>query len=218
MMETREWTGPASDIRVDSSGMWHPSVAGDYFSRATTALASGDRAGAESALESIRRLREMDEGTERHSGSGKGGADRVEILRLELEGLLSLDADSAEAAIALVSEAATLDDSLPYEYGPPWPVAKPPRELLGEILLGLKRPADAQVEFEEALYRAPGRSLSIIGLIQAADGAGDADTAWKAYGQLESNWKEADPPVLSELHALREMLERAEAAASDSAG
>jgi cytochrome c-type biogenesis protein CcmH/NrfG len=45
---------------------------------------------------------------------------------------------------------------------------KPSHELLGEILLALHRPADAQREFTRALALAPKRTLSLAGAAQAA--------------------------------------------------
>ena len=59
-----------------------------------------------------------------------------------------------------------------FEFGPPV-VVKPARELAGELLLAAKKPAEAQKEFELSLRQAPGRSLSLGGLVSAREGRGD---------------------------------------------
>jgi tetratricopeptide (TPR) repeat protein len=89
------------------------------------------------------------------------------ILARELEATLLVNAGKAEQALPLLREAAAIEDSLPVEYGPP-DVVKPSHELLGEILLALHRPADAQREFTRALALAPKRTLSLAGAAQAA--------------------------------------------------
>jgi predicted Zn-dependent protease len=83
---------------------------------------------------------------------------------------------------------------MPYEFGPPVPV-KPSRELLGEMLLTLDRPAEAQKAFAAALRRAPGRALSLDGLARAAEKNGDAAAAADARATLKANWHRADAGV-----------------------
>ena len=67
--------------------------------------------------------------------------------------------------------------------------------LWGEVLLELGRPADAKVQFEKALARAPRRSLSLAGLARASKAAGDAESADKACGEIAVNYAAADLAV-----------------------
>jgi tetratricopeptide (TPR) repeat protein len=203
LVETRDWTGSAAVIRVDSTGLWQPSKAGDYFSVAASGLARGDRAAATAARDQIRLLTEDMLARDRVDGGNGHEADRMRIIGLELDALLHLDAGETDKALAAAAEAARADEQLPYEYGPPWPVVKPSGELYGEILLGLDRPAEAQEEFEKSLYAAPGRSLSLLGLVQAANRAGDTRAAAQALRHLEANWAQADPDVLEFVAELR---------------
>lgn len=89
------------------------------------------------------------------------------------------------------------------EFGPP-DVVKPSHELLGEVLLELKRPSEAQKEFVRALELAPGRARSLLGLGRAALAAGDSAVARKALGDLKRNWHSADAalPEVVELNRL----------------
>jgi tetratricopeptide (TPR) repeat protein len=75
---------------------------------------------------------------------------------------------------------------------PPYPVI-PATELSGDLLLNLKRPAEAVPHFRKALQRTPNRPKSIFGLARAAQALGDNTTAGERYQEFLSIWKDADP-------------------------
>src|SRR5204863_4112339 len=60
----------------------------------------------------------------------------------------------------------------------------PARELLGDMLLELKRPADALKEYEATQVREPERFRSYYGAAQAAAQSGDTAKAKKYFGKL----------------------------------
>ena len=60
----------------------------------------------------------------------------------------------------------------------------PARELLGEMLLELKRPADALKEFEASHVREPGRFRGYYGAAQAAAQSGDKAKAKRYFESL----------------------------------
>lgn len=103
----------------------------------------------------------------------------------------ALNAGETPRGLALVGEAAALEDAMPFEFGPPV-IVKPSHELLGEALLALGRPADAEREFTRALDLAPKRALSLRGLGRAAAAAGDRVAAARAYELLREIWHSAD--------------------------
>ena len=89
------------------------------------------------------------------------------MLGLELQAeVLLAGPDGADSAVALLRRATALEDGMAYAFGPPF-VVKPSHELLGEVLLGLGRGAEATREFEAALRRAPGRSAALRGMERA---------------------------------------------------
>jgi tetratricopeptide (TPR) repeat protein len=144
-----------------------------------------------------------------YGASGASPAQRsAAILRAELAGLLLLDggkrsaagADARQQELAALERAAADEDAMSYEFGPPV-VVKPAHELAGEVLLDLGRPAEARRHFEQALSRAPRRSLSLLGLARAAARAGDAAAAGRAYADLRRSWQRADAdlPELAEV-------------------
>ena len=133
------------------------------------------------------------------------GVDAAEavpaILLKSLEAVALHAKGQSEAAIAALREATAFEDGMPFEFGPP-EVLKPSHELLGEVLLDLGRPAEAQREFEAALGLAPDRALSLRGLWRAASAAGDSETAARARTRLAAIWHQADAD-LPHLEAVR---------------
>ena len=93
---------------------------------------------------------------------------RGAIMRMELDALLALDEGDGALAVELLEEAATLEESLPFEFGPPASL-KPPHELLGEVKLELGDHVGALAAFRRSLDFTPERTLSLRGLVFAAD-------------------------------------------------
>ncbi len=173
------------------------SRARDRFVRGVCALAAGDR---EAVVDELGRLKAGS--TSAATSHGHAGMSYREardgeiaaVLALELEALLAARDGDAPKSARLAAEAAAAEDAMTFDFGPP-PVVKPAHELAGEILLAQGRAADAQREFEEALARAPGRSLSLLGLMRAARASGDAAAERNARARLAHNWARADPGI-----------------------
>src|SRR6202030_2576590 len=131
-----------------------------------------------------------------HGGGGMygmgAGADAV--MKKELEALVASLRGDNERALALAKEAASEEDGMTFEFGPP-SVAKPAHELLGELALKTGNAADARAEFERSLAHAPERALSLLGFARAAAKAGDRAGAEEAYGRLAAVWRRADPDL-----------------------
>jgi hypothetical protein len=123
-------------------------------------------------------------------------ADRaaIDIMTQQLTALVRCLRGDETEALALMTKAAEAEDVMPYEFGPPIPI-KPSRELLGEMLLVMNKPVEAQKAFAAALRRAPGRALSLDGLAVAAEKNGDAAAAADAKATLKANWHRADTGV-----------------------
>ena len=68
----------------------------------------------------------------------------------------------------------------------------PPREVLGELLLDLGRPADALREFEASQDRDPNRLRGYYGAGRAAELSGDVAKAKVQYGRLVKLAAQAD--------------------------
>ncbi len=118
----------------------------------------------------------------------------ADVIEQELRALALLRRGSKADAVATLREAAAREDGLPFEFGPP-EIEKPSHELLGEVLLATGQPAEARHEFELALKRTPGRSLTLLDLARACRAAGDGAAATSAYRQLVANWRNADSTI-----------------------
>ncbi len=137
--------------------------------------------------------------------AGSGGDKRVaQVMAQQLEAALLFSEGRRGEALVLARQAAVVEDSLSFEFGPPVPV-KPAYELVGELLMDLRQPKEAMQAFELSLKKNPKRALSLLGLGRAATMAKDLATARRAFGELQQVWKRADKnlPELKEIGAVR---------------
>jgi tetratricopeptide (TPR) repeat protein len=165
------------DVALDELGST-PVVRARY-AEGLAALARGEVAAAEAALAALR-ARMADDPPPGETATAL--ALEAQILRAKGE---------TDAALARISEAAAVEDAMPLDFGPPFPV-KPTHELWGEMLLDLGRPAEARAQFEEALERAPRRALALFGLLQSAHALGDDQATEGVQAVLEAMWHDAD--------------------------
>ncbi|MCB4823906.1 tetratricopeptide repeat protein [Roseicella aerolata] len=104
--------------------------------------------------------------------------------------------DHARAA-TLFTEAAAIQDTLPYMEPPFW--YYPVHQSLGAALLAQRKPAEAEEAFRQALRRVPNNAWAAAGLLKAAEMRGDAEGAEKARSMLQKSWFGAEPPVVERL-------------------
>jgi tetratricopeptide (TPR) repeat protein len=69
-------------------------------------------------------------------------------------------------------------------------VTMPAREMLGDLMMELKKPHDAIATYKTVLAEAPNRFDALLGAAQASQAAGDTHSARDYYSQL---FKIADP-------------------------
>jgi tetratricopeptide (TPR) repeat protein len=119
-------------------------------------------------------------------------ADQVDIQRLLVAGMTARAEGRNDDALQLVRAAADREDATEKPPVTPGPIV-PARELLGELLLDLGRPAEALREFEASQLREPNRLRGYYGVARAAELAGDKAKARTAYGQLVTLAAQADP-------------------------
>jgi tetratricopeptide (TPR) repeat protein len=172
-----------------------PSAVGftQIYGSAYDALRRGDTTHVVIWLDSLAQARQAFETTPMARQMPEMGT-AMNVVVDELRAMLLLRTGKPNEAIRLLRRAAAQDDEMPFAFGPP-AIEKPPHELLAEMLLSLGRAADAQKEFELALARTPGRSLTLLGLARASRAAGDTATAERAAAQWLSNMRRADTPV-----------------------
>jgi len=164
----------AEAIALTPSASDYPHTEGmTYFARALGAARLGRVADARPAVDSIaaieQRLVKRNEAY---------WAEQVRIQRLGAQAWLDLADRRPADALARMTEAATREDATEKNAVTPGPLA-PARELLGDMLMELRRPADALAEYRRTLSKEPGRYRALDGARRAASAAGDEAEAAK---------------------------------------
>src|SRR5262249_8752866 len=119
--------------------------------------------------------------------------DKPSDLR-EAEAWLAFAKGQSDSAISELRAAADHEDKEGGES-----VSVPAREMLADMLLELKRPADALAEYKINLQNAPNRFDGLLGAARAAQALGDATAAQSYYSKLaEICVASADRPELAE--------------------
>jgi tetratricopeptide (TPR) repeat protein len=95
-----------------------------------------------------------------------------------------------DGAIAALSTAVTIEDTLPYDEPPAW--NWPSRMQLGAVLLEAGKPAEAEEAFRGELQRNPENGWSLHGLAQALKAQGKKKEAQEVADRFEKAWANAD--------------------------
>lgn len=96
----------------------------------------------------------------------------IHVLRLELNAWLAHFGGKQESSVALMREAAELEESTPKHAVTPAPTL-PAEELLGDLLIEQKQPAAALAAYQRSLKLYPNRLNSLLGAARAARAAGN---------------------------------------------
>jgi hypothetical protein len=110
-------------------------------------------------------------------------SSQVEVQRLAVAGWIALAQGAQADALRSMRAAADLEDTMEKHIVTPAPVV-PARELLGQMLLELKQPADALQAFEASALREPNRFRGLHGAAEAAALSGNRDKARGYYAKL----------------------------------
>jgi tetratricopeptide (TPR) repeat protein len=153
-------------------------VAMTHFARALGAARSGDALAAQKDVEQLVALRDK-----LLAAKNEYWGSEVEVMRLASAGWIALAQKKNDEALALMRQAADIEDRNEKNIVTPGRLL-PARELLGDMLVELKRPADALKEYEASQVREPNRYRGIYGAAQAAAQAGNRDKAKQYYTKL----------------------------------
>jgi len=163
-----------------------------HFARGLGAARSGDVALAEKSTQELARLRDA-----LKAAKNEYWATEVEISRMGVAAWSALAQGKRDDAVALMRSAADIEDKNEKHIVTPGRIV-PARELLGQMLLELKRPADALKEFEASHLREPDRFAGLAGAAQAAVQSGDKAKAKKYYARLVEVAPQGTRPELAQ--------------------
>ncbi len=175
-MKRGDWPR-AARLERRSSGLPF-TLALTHFARALGAARSGDPASAAKDVEELARLRDA-----LKAGMNDYWATEVEVSRLSAEAWTMLARGKSEEALQMMRSAAEIEDKSEKHIVTPGRLV-PARELLGEMLLESKRPADALKEFVASQLREPDRFRGLYGAGRAAAQSGDRATARHHFARL----------------------------------
>jgi hypothetical protein len=173
-----------------------------WFARAIGAARSKDVATAKGAVDELQKA--IDRLTKDNEAYW---AEQVTIQKLAGSAWVALAEGRQADALAAMREAADREDKTEKAAVTPGPLA-PARELLGEMLLELKRPKEALAEFRKTMEKEPNRFRALAGAAAAAMQAGDPAAARTHYEQLLAVAARADTPGRPELKAARDATRR----------
>jgi tetratricopeptide (TPR) repeat protein len=149
-----------------------------YFARALGAARSGDPAAAQTDIEKITEIRDQLKATKNDYW-----ANEVEVMRLESVSWVSLAQKKDNEALGLMRQAADIEDKSEKNIVTPGRLL-PARELLGDMLMELKRPAEALKEYETSQQREPNRYRGLYGAGEAAAQSGNSEKARQYFSKL----------------------------------
>lgn len=110
-------------------------------------------------------------------------ARNIRVLGLELNAWIAEVEGRRDSSVALMRAAVDLENSTPKHPVTPAPTL-PAHELLGDLLMEQKRPAEALAAYQSSLGRYPKRFNSLLGAARAAGAAGQDSLARTSYQEL----------------------------------
>jgi tetratricopeptide (TPR) repeat protein len=149
-----------------------------HFARALGAARSGNPEAADQDIEALRRLH-----GQLKEAKNNYWATEVEVSALAAAAWQRLAQGKPEDAEAFMRQAADMEDKNDKHIVTPGRIV-PARELLGDMLLAMKRPKEALKEYEMSQKREPDRFRGLYGAASAAQQAGDAEKAKRYYARL----------------------------------
>jgi Tetratricopeptide repeat len=174
----------------------------NVFARALGAARSGNAAGARQEIGRLHALQQVL--TERKLAYW---AEQVEI-QAKVASAWALRAEGKnDEALAAMRAAADHEDQTEKHAVTPGPLM-PARELLGDLLIELGRPADALPQYEASIAKEPNRFRGLYGAGLAAENAGDQARARAHFEKLAALCAQSDGTRPELVHARQVLAQR----------
>ncbi len=186
-LERRDWAAAAALTPPSAELSWQrfsyaPAIS--HFARAIGAARTGRL---DDARVAVSKLEEIHAGFVKTPVPGPyDWTTQIASMRTAAAAWIAFAEGKKEEAVDLARAAADLDDKAGKHPVTPGAIL-PARELLGDMLLELNRPADALAAYAASLRSAPLRLNGLYGAARAAELFGDEAKARSAYGKLVEN-------------------------------
>ncbi|MBC7904298.1 MAG: hypothetical protein H7Y27_12790, partial [Gemmatimonadaceae bacterium] len=183
MLENRLWKEASQLTPHTESFSWRPfpwQKSIRHFGRAMGAVNTGDLSAAKSELKTMNILRDT-----LVNQKDVYKANQVLVQIKTVDAWINFKEGKTDAALKLMNEAAALEDNTQKHPVTPGEVL-PARELLGDMLLQMKKPAEALTAYEASLKTHPNRFNGLFGAGMAAELSGNSEKAKTHFQQLVS--------------------------------
>ena len=181
-LERRNWEEAALIVPRQPSGLdWDRFAWPEAISQFAHGLGAAHLGKLGEARAAAGRIEQLD------SAMSRSGEDlfarNIRVLQLELDAWITEEEGKPVAARSLMQQAVELEASTPKHAVTPAPTL-PATELLGDLLMKQKQPAEALVAYQRSLEIYPRRFNSTLGAASAAAALGDTTAARGYYDQL----------------------------------
>jgi tetratricopeptide (TPR) repeat protein len=170
---------PPADLRL-TNGAWR-------YARALAYAATGHASEAAVERDSLASIASASAGT--YWGLAPGPVVMGFALTL-LDGELAARSGRTDEAVALLTHAAAMQDSIPYDEPPQWNMTA--RQSLGAVLLSAGKAAMAETVYREDLERYAENGWSLRGLADALRAEGKAPEADAVEARFKKTWADSD--------------------------
>lgn len=192
-LELHHWKEAAS-LAVPGTADWPAGAKiATYWARAIGAARSGDVSATRKDLEKLKQAHAESRAKNQHHSMHSG----PEVDEQEAEAWLAFAEGKTDEAVKTLRDAADLEDKNGVDL-----LTMSAREMLGDMLMELKKPQPALAEYEIALKEAPNRFDGLYGAARAAELSGAATKAKSYYAKLEEICPHAgsERPELQQAH------------------
>jgi hypothetical protein len=196
-LERHAWSDAAQLQPLSSSYPYTDAIT--WFARGLGAAHLKDSAAAQNAIDALTQLHEQ-----LVAAKESYWANQVDIQRQEVIAWLSFANGKPEQALQQMRAAAEAEDKTEKNVVTPGPLA-PARELLGDLLLQLNRPAEALHEYEATLTHEPNRFWSLYGAAKASAGTSNRESSRVYLAKLLAIATPAETPARPELDEARRL-------------
>jgi len=167
------------------NGVWH-------YARGLAYVNTGSRRKAGKELKQLNKLIQAGD-VAAYPASLNGAQTLLTIAANVLDGEIEAAAGDYPAAIASLSAAVRMQDSLLYMEPPDW--FMPSRHYLGAVLLEASRPREAETVYWDDLKKNPNNGYALFGVAQALAAQGKDNTA--VLQRFAAAWADADHALSS---------------------
>lgn len=185
VLERGRWRD-AAQLKPRPSPTFRAGEAITHFARGIGAARSNDIAAARKEVGALQAVH-----AELEQKKDTYWAQIVEAQRLAVSAWIAQAGGNTAEALRLAEQAAEIEETAEKHPVTPGPIL-PARELQGDLLLKLNRPAEALKAYEATLAREPNRARAVFGAARAAELSGDRAAARTHYQHFMKLMTEAD--------------------------